>query len=157
MAHQDTQRHRDLVRTLFEDCINSGNLERLPDFIAENYVGPNGEHGPAGFAGTIGGLRSSFPDIHFVIEDLIVEGDRVALRFHWEGTHQHDFRGFQATGKRVTSQGLAIYQLTAGKIARAWLQTDRLGFLEALGALPEELTTRLRGAPPNPSPPPPRQ
>ena len=142
----DTVAHnKQIVRSIYEDCINTGNLAALSNFIDASYVGPSGERGPDGFAATVGGLRAGFPDIHFTIEDLMADGDRVALRWKWEGTHQNTFRGFEPTGKRVSNSALAIYELREGKVVRAWLQTDRLGFLEAMGALPESVLARLRG------------
>jgi predicted ester cyclase len=150
MTSESAARNKQVVRSIYEDCINTGNLAALAKFVDASYVGPNGERGPEGFASTVNGLRAGFPDIHFTIEDLIADGDRVALRWKWEGTHQNSFRGFEPTGKRVTNTALAIYELRAEKVVRAWLQTDRLGFLEAVGALPESVTARLRGGPPAP-------
>jgi predicted ester cyclase len=142
-------KNQEIVRKIYEDVINPGRLEKLAEYVDASYVGPSGERGPEGFAATISGLRSGFPDIRFTLDDLFASGDRVALRWTWEGTHQHPFRGFEPTGKRVTNTALAIYELRDGKVVRAWLQTDRLGFLEAMGALPESLVARLRGGPSN--------
>jgi predicted ester cyclase len=154
MRTDTAARNEQTVRSIYEDCINTGNLAALQNLVDASYVGPNGERGPEGFASTVGGLRSGFPDIHFTIEDLLADGDRVALRWKWEGTHQNNFRGFEPTGKRVSNTAIAIYELRDGKVVRAWLQTDRLGFLETMGALPESVTARLRGGPPNPAPAP---
>ncbi len=85
----------------------------------------------------MGGLRAGFPDIHFTIEDLMADGDRVALRWKWEGTHQNAFRGFEPTGKRVSNTAFAIYELREGKVVRAWLLTDRLGFSRPWGPCPK--------------------
>jgi predicted ester cyclase len=149
----DTPAHnKQTVQRIYEDCINTGDLTRLAEFVDASYVGPNGERGPEGFAATVGGLRAGFPDIHFTLEDLVADGDRVALRWKWEGTHQNSFRGFEPTGKRVTNAAIGIYELRDGKVVRAWLQTDRLGFLDAMGALPESVAARLQGGPPSPAP-----
>ncbi len=101
-----------------------------PDAILHERLGPLGGTDPASF------------------------DDRVALRWKWEGTHQNNFREFEPTGKRVSNTAIAIYELRDGKVVRAWLQTDRLGFLETMGALPESVTARLRGGPPKSAPAP---
>lgn len=131
-----TMSNQQIVRSLYEDVINPGRLERMPELVADDYVGANGERGPAGFTSTVAGLRAAFPDIHFTVEDLVGDGDRVAVRWVWHATHAGPFRGIAATGKPVTNTAIAIYQLAGGKIVRAWLESDRLGALQQIGAVP---------------------
>ena len=83
------------------------------------------------------GLRAAFPDIHYTVDDVVAEGDQVAVRWHWTGTHRGAFRGFPPTDKAVTNTGAGIFRLSGGKIVTAVLETDRLGFLEQIGAVPE--------------------
>ena len=98
-------------------------------------MGPNGERGPAGFAATFQDLRCGFPDITFTIEDLLAERDRVAVRWRWNATHAGQFRSFAATNRHVANTGIAIYELRDGRVTRAWLETDRLGALQQIGAI----------------------
>jgi steroid delta-isomerase-like uncharacterized protein len=125
-----------IIRRLYEDCINTGRLELLTALVADDYMGPTGEKGPSGFAETIAALRSAFPDIRFTVEDVIAEGRRVAIRWAWRGTHLGQFRTFAPTGKTLTNTGIAIYEITDGRISRAWLETDRLGALQQMGVIP---------------------
>lgn len=99
-------------------------------------LGPTGERGPDGFVANIRDLRAGFPDIHFTIDDLVAEADRVVVRWSWRATHDGPFRGLAPTHKPVTNSGIAIYQLASGQILHNWLETDRLGALQQLGALP---------------------
>jgi steroid delta-isomerase-like uncharacterized protein len=101
------------------------------------YVGPQGGTGPASFRVIVVGLRTSFPDIHYAVDDAVAERDRVAVRWHWTGTHKAPFRGFPATGRAVVNSGAGIFRLEGGKIVEAALETDRLGFLEQIGVVPE--------------------
>ncbi len=140
MAESITQANKAIVRRLYEDLINTGNLDGLAELIDSEFVGVLGEKGPSGFANTIAGLRLAFPDIQFTIEDMIDEGDRIAVRWTWRGTHQGSFQGFPASYKQVTVTGIAIYHVRGGKVVRAWLQSDRLGVLQQIGvvaSLPE--------------------
>jgi len=123
------------VRRLYEEGINAERLELAAHLIAADYLGPAGDRGVEGFTATLQQLRQGFPDIRFTIEDLVAEGDRVAARWRWEATHTGRFRTYAATGAHVTNTGIAIYQLTDGRIARAWLETDRLGALQQIGAI----------------------
>ncbi len=140
---QTLEGNKAVVRRIYEDCLNTGRLELLDQFIAEDYEGPDGRKGPAVFGQVIGELRRAFPDIRWTVEDLFAEGDRVAIRWTWRGTQKGAFRGFPASGRQVNDSAVAIYQLRDGKAVRVWIQTDRLGFLQQIGVLPEGL-----GSPP---------
>jgi steroid delta-isomerase-like uncharacterized protein len=128
--------HRRTVRRIYEDCLNGGDLAALRELVDDDYVGIAGERGPQGFAETVRGLRTAFPDIRYTVDDLVAEGDRVAIRWSWEGTHLGAFRVFPASGRRVRNTGIAIYRLRGGRVAQAWLESDRLGFLQGIGAAP---------------------
>ena len=132
MATENAQ----LVRRLYTEYLNTGATERLGEIISPQFVGVGPATGPAAFGGVITTLRGAFPDLIYTVEDVVAEGDRVAVRWTWRGTHQHAFRSFAPTGKQVTNIGFAIFQVADGKLTRAWLETDRLGFLQAIGAVP---------------------
>jgi steroid delta-isomerase-like uncharacterized protein len=123
------------VEQLFE-AFNHGDLAALETLVAPEYVGPQGGRGPDGFRGVVVGLRGAFPDLRYTLDDVVAEGDRVAVQWHWTGTHKAAFRAFPATGKTVTNPGLAIFRFAQGKVVAGALETDRLGFLEQIGALP---------------------
>lgn len=144
-----TRTHRSqagVVRSLYEAGLNTGDLTAVDRAIAPEFVGAGGR-GPAAFARTVVELRAAFPDIRYTIEDVVEEGDRVAIRWTWTGTHEGPFRGFPPTRRKVSTQGLAVFQLTDGKIVRSWVETDRLGFLQQIGGLPDDVTARLQPGP----------
>lgn len=143
MPFEMAQKNKDTVRSVYEVCLNTGNMELLTQLIAPDFVGVHDDAGPKGFAVTLMGLRTAFPDIHYTVEDVISEGDRVVIRWTWTGTHTAAFRGFAPSQKRVHDSGISIYQLRDAKIVRAWLETNRLGFLQQIGALPPEVSARL--------------
>jgi predicted ester cyclase len=124
-----------LVRRLY-DILNAGQLDRLDELVSSDFEGPGGQRGPAAFAAPILALRAAFPDLRYTIEDIVAEGDRVAVRWTWRGTFAGAFRTFRPTGKPMTNTGFAIFQLADSKLVRTWLETDRLGFLLAIGAVP---------------------
>lgn len=128
--------HKQLVRRLYETCINQGKSELLPELLTEDFVGGNGEQGPAEFGNSVAKIRNAFPDVRFELEDLIAEGDRVVVRWQFQATHLGPFVGVPPSGKKVTQTGIAIYQCRNGQISRAWVQVDRLGLLQQIGGLP---------------------
>ena len=136
MTEQTRDENKQTVVTLFE-TFNQGDLTRIDQLVGPDYVGPQGDKGPSGFKAVVVGLRTSFPDLHYTLNDIVAEGDQVAVQWRWTGTYQAPFRGFPATGKAVANTGAGIFRVKAGKIVAGTLEPDRLGFLEQLGAVPE--------------------
>ena len=79
---------------------------------------------------------TAFPDLHFTVEDLIAEGDKVVARLTVRGTQQGAFMGIPPTGKHVTVTGIDINRLAGGKSVEHWLNMDTLGLLQQLGVIP---------------------
>jgi steroid delta-isomerase-like uncharacterized protein len=82
------------------------------------------------------GFFVAFPDLHFSLEDILAEGDKVAYRFTIRATHSGSWRGAAPTGKSTTVTGIAIARLRDGKSAELWTITDALGLVQQLGLIP---------------------
>jgi steroid delta-isomerase-like uncharacterized protein len=141
---QTTEGNKEIIRKLYEESLNKRNMELLRDLIADDYVGLRGAKGPASFEEPIAGLIQAFPDIQWKLEALIGEGDRVVVKWKWQGTHTNQFASFPATNKRISNDGMAIFELRNGKVTASQLQTDRLGFLQTLEILPQDLASLPR-------------
>jgi steroid delta-isomerase-like uncharacterized protein len=139
MSDETREANKGNINKLFEACFNQGDLGLLDALVAPDYVGPQGVKGPAGFRGVVAGLQAAFPDIHYTIDEVVAENDRVAVRWHWTGTHKAPFRTYPATGKTMSNTGTGIFRFKNGKIVSAALETDRLGFLQQVGAVPESV------------------
>jgi predicted ester cyclase len=127
---------KEAVRRLYEECLNKRNFVSLKDIFGDDYTGAGGEKGPAAFEHNIRPLIAAFPDIQWKVEDILQEGDEVAVRHTWKGTNTGVYRGIAPTNKPFTNTGLAIFQFKDGKIVTAWIETDRLGFNQQLGVVP---------------------
>jgi steroid delta-isomerase-like uncharacterized protein len=79
--------------------------------------------------------RAAFPDGRLALEDIIAEGDKVAARFSFRGTHKGPVFGIPATGKQVAFAGMAMYRVAGGKIVDEWAKDDMLTMLQQLGAV----------------------
>jgi predicted ester cyclase len=73
-------------------------------------------------------LQKTCPDLEITIEDMIAEGNRVAIRFTAAGS--------QDGGERALAPGILIYRVAEGKIVEHWMQPDAPALLQALGATP---------------------
>lgn len=125
-----------VIRRVYE-AINDGRLDDIDPLIASDFPGVAGRTGPAAFRQNVEALRTGFPDVRFSIEDLVAERDRIVVRWIWHGTHTGPFRGLGPSGRHVSNSGIAIYQIRDGRVANVWLETDRLGVLEQVGAAPK--------------------
>jgi predicted ester cyclase len=141
------ENNKQQIRRLYDDCINPHRPALLPQLVDDEFTNARGERGPAAFNAGIEALRAGFPDIHYDVEDVVAEGDRVTVRWLWKGTHTGPFGGVAPSRRLVSNEGMAIFQLRDGKIVRIWLQTDRLGFLQALGVVPKDVGA-VAGPPP---------
>jgi predicted ester cyclase len=80
---------------------------------------------------------AAFPDARHTFEDFVAEGDKVALRFTFKGTHTGDFQGIPPTGKPVTISGSVVDRIVDGKIVEHWSLIDTMGLMQQLGVIPE--------------------
>jgi len=79
---------------------------------------------------------NAFPDLHWTIDDIIVEGDKVVARFTLTGTHEGEFMGIPPTNRKVTMWVISIDRAVGGKFVEEWERMDTLGFMEQLGLVP---------------------
>jgi predicted ester cyclase len=79
---------------------------------------------------------AAFPDMRITIEDLIEEGDKVAKVWSLEATHRGEFLGIAPTDQRIAWSGITIYRVEGGKVTECSWQTDALGLMQQLGAIP---------------------
>jgi predicted ester cyclase/heme-degrading monooxygenase HmoA len=135
-----TQQNKEVVRKIFEQCLNKRNLDQLKEFISDDYNGLLGKKGAAGFQEPALPLIKAFPDIQWNITELVAEGDKVVLCWKWQGTQTAAYyANVASTGKTITNDGVAILTLKNGKVISNQVLTDRLGFLQAMNILPADV------------------
>ncbi len=87
----------------------------------------------AGLRASFNSFTQAFPDVQITIQEMIGEGDKVAILWTFQGTHRGSFQGIPATGKTVNWDGLDLYTLTDGKITSLTRKADRRSLLQQLG------------------------
>jgi steroid delta-isomerase-like uncharacterized protein len=129
-----------VVSTFVEEVINQGRFERADDLVAVDFTEldpfPDQQQGREGLIEVIGQMRSAFPDIHWVLDEMVAEGDKVFSRFTWSGTHRGAFLGIPATGASVRVTGMVIDRVVDGKMAESRILMDRLKPDAAAGCYP---------------------
>jgi steroid delta-isomerase-like uncharacterized protein len=136
-----SEENKTIIRRLMEEGWNARNFAVIDELCSPNFTmhdpsAPNLANGPEAAKAYIKSLVAAFPNIHIRIHDLIGEGDRVALRWSAEGTHQGELNGVPPTNKRVSVSGQAIYRMANGKIEEDWIIVDTFGMFQQLGVIP---------------------
>lgn len=139
-----------VVKRLFEELWNQGNLSVAEELFCPNYTHhdpstPDLGRGPEGERKRASLYRTAFPDLHLTIENIISEGDTVMARWYCSATHKGELSGIPATGKRITITGISIARLSSGKIAEGWVQWDALGMMQQLGVIPAQVRAKTAG------------
>lgn len=132
---------RELVRR-YTDAWNEGDLEAVEGIVTEDYVLHDPAlfrmpPGPAGVKQAIRVFRNAFPDATFEIDDMLVDGDAVAVRWTVSGTHEGEFFGVEPTGTEFAFEGFELDRLRGDRVAETWTVYDALGLLQQLEVLPE--------------------
>lgn len=82
------------------------------------------------------GYFEAFPDMQTEIEEIVADGDKVAVRYRWTGTHSGPLLDIPATGKKVNQSGAGLYRFAGGKIVESWLKGDQMNLMQQLGVMP---------------------
>lgn len=126
----------------FEEVWNEGRNGAIDELLSPEGVGfglaePGTEvRGPEHLKPFVRNLRDAFPDLHIAVEDMVAEGDKVAIRFRVTGTHKGSGLGFPATNRTIDVTGMTIIQFANGKLLHGWNNWDQLGMMEQLGVAP---------------------
>lgn len=96
------------------------------------------KHGPEAIKQIVTEWRAAFPDFQETIEDLVAEGNKVAVWSTVRGTHTgRDFEGIPATGRKMTMAGIRIFRVSGGKIFEYWNLWDWQDLYRQLGKVAE--------------------
>ena len=120
------------------DEVFKGNLAVIDELFAADYVkhdpaSPIEIRGPDGFKQWLGTMSEPyFSQSLITVEDMIGEGDKVAVRWTWSGTHTGEFMGIPPTGRQIAVMGTCIHRFAEGKFVESWSSYDVLGMIQQL-------------------------
>jgi len=145
-SHQqlDVQQNKDIIRRYFDEWGNHGDTKAADELIATGVTlrsPPAVLHSLEEYKKGMAAFHTAFPDLHFTVEDVIAEGDKVVVHWSLRATQLGDYQGRPATGKTVSVSGMSLFRLADGKIQEITVSMDRLGQWQQLGWLPEPAKT----------------
>lgn len=121
--------NKTVVRGFYEGVFNTGDLARLDEIVAPEFVlhaaapQAGAETGPAVLRTVVTRLRTAFPDVRFTVEDLFGEGDRVAVRWSMRGTRTGHLEGRpEPDGSVTTRRAISVFRLAEGRFAELWTE-----------------------------------
>jgi len=137
-----SESNKAVVRRLFEEVWNKGNLQVVDELFGPNYTHhdsstPNFGRGPEGERKRASLYRGAFHDFRMTVEELFAEGESVIARWSSRGTHKGELNGIAPTGKQVSLTGISIARFAGGKIVEGWVNWDALGLMQQLGVVAE--------------------
>lgn len=130
---------KETIHFLYDSILNTKQFEKLSQVISADYTNQVGEKGVAGFQKSIISLSTAFANAHWAIEEIICAEQKVVVKQKFTGTQINPFQNISPTNKSVSVDGIATYELKNGKIIRSQIQTDRLGFMQQLGIIPNKI------------------
>ena len=113
--------------------VSAADMAFRPDCIIHITGVPEPLRGVEPWKKFVAGFLAAFPDLHFTMEDQLVDGSLVAFRWRASGTHTGPLGPVPATGKRITIEGLIIDRVADGKVKERWEQFDQSLMLQQLG------------------------
>lgn len=134
MHHQ-----KEIVRRFIEEPWEKG-ADVLDELVAPDYIGydpsmPEPLRGVQAAKDFVKTYKAAYPDSTVTADEIIGEGDHVAVRWTARGTHEGDLMGMAATGKQVTVSGMSFFHLSEHKIVEGWSNWDTFGMLVQLGVV----------------------
>jgi len=137
------EENKTIARRFIEEVWNKGNVSFLNEILTSDCVShftPSLKavfRGPEEYKQAVSIFRTAFPDLHFAIEDLIAEGDKVACYWIASGTSKGQYMNYAPTGKQMKQPGVTIFGLANGKIVSHIAIWDEINGLRQTGIMPE--------------------
>ncbi|EXK32655.1 aspartyl-tRNA synthetase [Fusarium oxysporum f. sp. lycopersici 4287] len=115
--------YRALYKTYLEHC-NAHDFEAMRSFYASPLVVNDKPITPEEATSSFQPMIDAFPDWHWNLRNLTIEGDYLSLLFKVTGTHKGEFRGYKATGRKMETNQFTLYHVVDGKFAQVWDLVD---------------------------------
>jgi steroid delta-isomerase-like uncharacterized protein len=130
-----------VARRFFEVVLDTGDWSAADDIISDDIVmhhpaNPEPLSGREAVQGLLNAFRAGFPDFQMAVEDAFGSGDKVAVRWHMQGTHSAELFGIPPSNKAVSVNGISILRVAGGKIVEDWVVEDNMGLMQQIGVVP---------------------
>ena len=127
-----------LMARIIDELFNRGDFDVFDELISDDFVEhealpPGVPQGKAAPREMITMMRAAFPDFQVTVEDMLQDGRKVVTRSRFAGTHEGEFMGIPATGKRFDIPVIDIIEFRGDKAVAHWGVMDNATMMEQLG------------------------
>ncbi len=142
-----TEENKKISWRLQEEVFGQRKLQLLDELLAPDYVShapgdPELSRGPEGIEEVVRAYHAAFPDITFVVEKQVAEGDMVVTRWTARGTHRGEFMGVPPSGRRIEVSGMSMDRISGGRIVENWNNWEALEMMRQIGAITDSEHTQ---------------
>jgi predicted ester cyclase len=132
--------HEAMIRRYIEEVFNRHDLDGLDQYwatdLVSHWMGQETLRGLPAWREGMAGFIAAFPDASYSLDDLFFVGDRGVWRGSWRATQRGAWQGIAASGREVRWTVIIIGRFAGGKLVEDWVEYDRLGLFQQLGAIP---------------------
>ncbi|HUS18243.1 MAG TPA: ester cyclase [Terriglobales bacterium] len=133
------EENKQVVRRFIKQIFEQGRMEAIDGLVAQHFT-PHSwggvKPGIDNFKQAVQRVSAGVTDVHFDIQDMIAEDDKVAVRLQVHAKHTADFMGLPAAGREHTISETHIFRVQDGKVVEHWRDADMLSLMQQIGALP---------------------
>jgi len=134
-----TDQNKAIVRRFIDEIFVKGRPETVDELVADDFVAhtwPSTGHPKDDLKAAIDRASKGLANPTFTIDDVIAEGDQVAVRLTTSATQVGEFMGMPPSGKTYRIEEIHIFRVRDGKVTEHWHQFDQMGLMKQLGAMP---------------------
>ena len=136
-----TTKTKQIALRLYEEVWNERKLNIVDELISPSHAlhDPNisgSQIGPDAYKQQVARFTTAFPDLHFAIEDIFSEKDKLVVSWMVSGTHKGEYEGIPPTDKKISVDGITINHIGHGKILDSHISWDALGLMRQLEHAP---------------------
>lgn len=134
------ERNKAIVRQMYTELFNEEKYSLADEIFTADYIdqgAPPGvpNRGPEPMRQLVMMFHKAFPDVSFQVEEVIAEGETVAARVTWTGTHRGSFTGIAPTGRAVQQKQMHFMRFRDGQMIEHQALRDDLGLRQQLGVI----------------------
>jgi steroid delta-isomerase-like uncharacterized protein len=130
------EENKAIVKRWNEEIWNRRNVDIIDDLADASYVNRVDNSDREGYKRFAAAVLAAFSEGGISVDDVIAEGDKVAIRWTMHSIHTGEYTGIPPTGRSVTISGMSIYRIADGKVVEDWSNYDGLGMMQQLGVIP---------------------
>ena len=132
------EENKAVARRFIEEIFVKGDAEAVDELASPDFTPHSWQSVKPGLDDlkqAVKRVSAGLSDVSMKIEDMIAEGDKVAVRLSAHGVHQGEFMGLPPSGKAYTISETHIFRIEDGKVTEHWRDADMLGLMTQLGAI----------------------